>query len=243
MVGRTALATIVPLLVVTSQLWRFLEYRAIKVMLEARPKPDDPLPTEEEQLELEDLDLGTQMYSEPDVELSLARAIRVFAANDKAKIEFRSHNGFETLMSLSQSSEPDIQEEVAWAIGVLASDPDTETYLAEIGAIDILFHYTKVASDQVARRAQWSLGMLTSKAVHYNDILKQRSGKEGNIKTIDSFHVDGPSTPLASGNTVAASFNRLKSGSICVNDKDAAENYVNQSQAQTLKSNIKKVRP
>eukprot|EP00397_Hematodinium_sp_SG-2012_P001266 GEMP01001267.1.p1 GENE.GEMP01001267.1~~GEMP01001267.1.p1 ORF type:complete len:1662 (+),score=431.87 GEMP01001267.1:196-5181(+) len=173
-VRRAALGTIVPLLLVPSEISCFLDANAIQVMLDG---------VVEDMGEEHDDDICGEFrtnlsHDEPSTELSLAQAIRIFATDDRAKAEFRQYNGFDILMKLSENASPDIQEEVAWAVGVLASDPDTETCLAEIGAIDKLIYYTNTSSETVIRRAQWSLGMLTPKAVRYNEILKQRGGLE-----------------------------------------------------------------
>jgi len=153
--------------------WELEKANAIPVILNS---------VSEEQLDLEgvgwrdndDITPGRDEPEAPSMPYSLAKAIRIFASDDRAKSELRHHNGFDVLMKLSENRGPEVQEEVAWAIGVLASDADTETCLVEIGAIDKLLSYTKALNEQVILRANWSLGMLTPKAIHYNEILKQR---------------------------------------------------------------------
>merc|ERR1719265_1297470 len=120
-------------------MWRLLDAGAMHAMLSSeRVLEDVGGGIEGEDAAVSSKSSATARDEVDGWQLSLARAIRMFASNDIAKQMFRDANGFDVLMQLAATNEPEVQEEVAWAIGVLASDPESETYLAGIGAIEAL---------------------------------------------------------------------------------------------------------
>lgn len=158
-----ALSAIVPLLSVLREARRLLEAGVVRSILREGQDAETFAP-------------------DSDMQLSLARAMRLLASNDAAKAEFRDAGGLGALLQLARSDEPTVQEEVAWAIGALASDPDTETRLAEAGAVDVLNEYLLAASEAVRRRAQWSLGVLTPDCLKYAEAVRERREGDGNSK-------------------------------------------------------------